>query len=53
MDCEVTKPHHKTLEHALKWILAIEFRHKIPPITVTLNFEISRPNFTRQNSVDA
>lgn len=53
MDCGATKPHRKTLEPALKWVLAIEFRHKIPLLTVTLNFEISRSNFARQNSIDA
>ena len=46
MDCEATKPHHKTLEPMLKWALAIEFRHKIPLITATRNFKISSSNFT-------
>ena len=46
MDCEATKPHRKTLEHALKWVLAIEFQRKISPILVARNFKISRSNFT-------
>ena len=46
MDCEATKPHRKALEPALKWILAIEFRHKISPILAARNFKISRSNFT-------
>ena len=46
MDCEATKPHRKALEPALKWVLGIEFRHKIPLIVATLNFKISRSNFT-------
>lgn len=53
MDCEATKPHRKALEPALKWVLAIEFQRKISPILVARNFEISRSNFTRQNSIDA
>lgn len=53
MDCEATKPHRKMLEPALKWVLAIEFQRKIPLITVTRNFKISRSNFAKQNSIDA